>query len=320
MEMFELNNVHYDSHSEYHFNELNEFSFVERVFSELYQIMGTSFSNYEFYIFSCFRSKAHPQSLHEDPGKPKILIYLSDESGTDPSRYLPFYQAIFKPYLDDSKTTVAIFPLQLGYVRGVPVFEPKTSSSRKYNVFFRGNLNANRIDFFRALSNWKYFLPPLHLLHKVAFYKFLMKFGNDFSRFFPDSIILFNGSFKSGYTLEQYGKILSESKIVLCPKGYKKTDCFRHFEAMRAGCIIVSEKLPTTEFYSKSPIIEIDNWNQGLKVVENLLKDPERMKVLQRKTMDWWNEKCSEKATAAYINRSLKKVNSVAGKKSISTI
>jgi len=320
MGMFGLNNVHYDSHSEYQFNELNESSFVEQVFIELYQKMGANFSNYEFYIFSCFRSKVHPQSLHVYSGKPKILIYLSDEFGTDPSKFLPFYHAIFKPYLDDGMIPVGIFPLQLGYVKGVPVFEPKNVVSRKYNVFFRGHLNNNRIGFFRALSNWRYFIPPINLLHKVAFYKFLMNLGNDFSKFFPDSIILFNSSFKSGYSLEQYGEMLSESKIVLCPKGYEKTECFRHFEAIRAGCIIVSEKLPTTEFYANSPIIEIDNWNLGLKVVKNLLNNPDRMNALQRKTIDWWNEKCSEKATADYISRGLKQVNEMAGKKSKSKI
>mgnify|MGYP001628136024 FL=1 len=86
------------------------------------------------------------------------------------------------------------------------------------------------------------------------------------------------------------------------------TECFRHFEAMRAGCVIISEPLPDTPFYKDSPLIQIKDWNEGCKVVEDLLNDESKLEEIHRKTLSWWKEKCSEQATAQYIIENIEKL------------
>ncbi|WP_162417073.1 glycosyltransferase family 47 protein [Cyclobacterium roseum] len=307
MELFKLSNVHYESNSDYQFDELNEELFISRIFEELQMIMKDDFFNYVFFIFSNHKLNSIPDSVNVKSDKKKILFYFSDEYGKDPSPYSNHYFAIFKAYIGDRFKGGNIFPIQIGYVKDVPHFSPvKPVLKRKYNVFFRGNLNKNRIDLYRNLSSYKYLIPSERILNSEVYRKILLKLKNDFSNYFSNSIIIFNNSFKSGFTTAEYGEILAESRIVLCPKGYDMTECFRHFESMRAGCVIISEKLPKTDFYSGSPIIEVDNWKEGLIIAKQLLNDPGRLVEIQGKVMEWWEKKCSERATANYVNEKIK--------------
>ncbi len=309
MELFGYQNVKYDLHSEYEFSILNESLFVQRIFENLNELWQNDFTSLDFYVYSSHKEKRKPSSISTESSRNKVLIYLSDESGEVPEDLSAHYFAIFKSYIGDQSTCANnIFPFPLGYVKGVPQLEVKEPSERNINVFFRGNINNNRIDFYRSFSKFKLFLPKSSTWKGVTYRKVLLRLGNDFSDFFPNSIVIFNNSFKSGFSLQKYGEILSESKIVLCPKGFDRTECFRHFEAMRAGCVLISEKLPEIEFYKGSPILEVDNWKEGLSLAKSLIKDPFRLQQIHEDTVNWWENKCSEEASANYI---MNKINSL---------
>lgn len=298
---FTTENVKYDENSEFSWEELNESNFVRETLVQLRLLMGSDFENYYFYVFSNHNSGRIPNSLTHVTSKKKVLIYVSDEIGSDPSKYAKSYYAIFKAYVGIGDFAPNVFPFPLGCVNGVPSFDIEPINNRRYNLFFRGNLNTNRLDFYRTFSPFSFLFPPKRILSHNLYKKFLLWFQTDFKNIFPSSIIMFNNSFKGGYTPNEYGKILSESKIVLSPRGFNSTECFRLYEAMRAGCIIISERLPDVIFYQNSPIIQINSWKDGLRIAKELLNDEERMQLLQQKTIEWWESMCSERATATYV-------------------
>jgi hypothetical protein len=317
MKLFGLTNVSIEDKSDYKFEQLNESKFIENLIAELRIVLQDRFDDFEFFIYSNHRvNKRNPDSgtdimppsgnLKSD--KKKILLYFSDERGLDPSSFSDQYFAIFKSYIGMKAVARNVFPLALGYVNAVPEFPVKPIKGRKYNVFFRGNLNMNRINFYRIFSRWGFLLPSESILTHDYYRKFLLKFRSDFSSFFPKSIIIFNNGFKAGFSPEKYGEVLSDSKIVLCPKGFFMTECFRHFEAMRAGCVIISEPLPDTPFYANSPLIQVNDWVEGLDIVKELLNDDNRLEEIHQQTIAWWKEKCSEKATAKYIFTRIKEL------------
>ena len=318
MKLFGLSNVTFEDKSDYGFEKMNESKFIENLINEIRDILGARFDEFEFFVYSKNHraKKKGPKTNHDimphsgelTSDKKKILLYFSDEKGLDPSHFSDRYLAIFKSYIGIKATAENVFPLVLGYVNAVPEFPQKSVKDRHYNIFFRGNLNMNRINLYRIFSKWGFFLPAESLLTHGYYLKFLLKLGSDFSSFFSKSIIIFNRGFKGGFSPEKYGEILADSKIVLCPKGFTMTECFRHFEAMRAGCVIISEPLPDTPFYSNSPIIQINNWNEGLALVKELLKDPNKLEEIHQQTVDWWKQKCSEKATAEYIVTRIKEL------------
>lgn len=103
------------------------------------------------------------------------------------------------------------------------------------------------------------------------------------------------------YTPEStYSKNLMNTKICLAPRGTTLETC-RLFEAMRYGCVIIVESLPSRWFYNGAPIIQIGSWQNLEPVLERLLNDPVLLQTLHQQTLDWWETKCSGKAVGKYI-------------------
>lgn len=303
--IFEYENVFFDTNSEYEFDQLNESLYITNLIFNLEICLGADFRNYDFYIFSNHSKDVHPASKMDVSVRKKVLLYFSDESGRDPGVFSEYFFAIFKSYIGTTKTVENVFPLGIGYVKQVPEFSVTDIRNRKINVFFQGNLNKNRIDFHRAFYTLGGIFPSQRILKSRFYRKILLKLRANFNSFFPSSIIAFNDSFKSGLTPEKYGEVLSISKIILCPKGFTQVECFRHYEAMRAGCVIVSEKLPEISFYKDSPIIQIEDWKSGIGVVWELLSDNERLQQVQVETIYWWKNICSEAGMAKYVAKCL---------------
>lgn len=304
-DIFDFDNVFFDQHSTYSFAVLNESLYIQNLILELAKILDRRFSEYDFYVFSEHKTGKLPASKDIDRGKKKVLLYFSDESAQDVAHFADNYFAIFKSYIGASRLASNVFPLGIGYVKDVPVFPLVDIADRKYDVFFQGNLNTNRIDFYRAFSPLRRILPSQKLLKTDWYSKLLLRLADNFNGRVGNSILVFNRAFKSGLNRWDYGKLLSESKIILCPKGFTQTECFRHYEAMRAGCVIVSEKLPDVPFYTGSPIIQVANWQQGIQVVEELLRNQQQLREVQLKTVQWWEDVCSERGMAKYIETCL---------------
>lgn len=310
MRLFTFQNVKFDENSQFSWETLNESGYVRTTLLGLWDLMGDDFQNYLFFIFCNNNNGRTPSSIHYKTDKKKVLLYLSDERGSDPSDYAPNYFIIFKAYIGTGNFASKVYPFPLGCVNEVPAFGIKPINQRRYNFFFRGNLNVNRLDFYRVVSRLSFILPPQRFLSHPLYRRLLLRIRSDFSRLFPGSIIIFNRNFKEGYSVYEYGQVLAESKIVLSPNGFTSPECFRLYEAMRAGCVVIAERLPDVIFYKDSPIIQVANWKVGLAIANELLKDPERLRILQEKTIEWWNTVCSEKATASYMLEKLRTVTS----------
>jgi hypothetical protein len=178
-----------------------------------------------------------------------------------------------------------------------------------------GNLNNGRLPLYLYLLFDKIpaaiIIKAIKMFIRINFLKRLLTLLRFDSKFF-NSFIRFTIGFKQGLSAEKYGEIISDSKVVLCPKGINLPECFRHYEAMRAGCVIISEKLPPAYFYKDSPIIQISNWKDGLKIAEGLINNNTELEKLSKMTKNWWENICSEKATAQYI---IKCIESIEDKK-----
>jgi hypothetical protein len=101
-----------------------------------------------------------------------------------------------------------------------------------------------------------------------------------------------------------YSENLMNTKICLVPRGTTWETC-RFFEAIRYGCITITEALPSRWFYDDCPVIKIRNWKDLEKTIDNLLSDQEQMHMMSQRTLDWWHSKCSESALGYFIAQKL---------------
>ena len=103
---------------------------------------------------------------------------------------------------------------------------------------------------------------------------------------------------------DAYGRCLVNTKIALSPRGVSH-ETFRTYEAMRAGCVVVTDRQLSSWFTNGWPIIEVDDWLDVGDLVDGLIDDPVRLTDLSSNTIAWWQEYCSEEAVAHYIVRQL---------------
>jgi hypothetical protein len=97
-----------------------------------------------------------------------------------------------------------------------------------------------------------------------------------------------------------YSRKLLDAKISLVPRG-TSPQTFRFFQSLRAGCVVITDALPSQWFFTGAPVTRIKRWNELPRTLEVLLSDPALLARRHRESLDWWHSRCSEQAVAAYI-------------------
>ncbi len=200
-----------------------------------------------------------------------------------------------------------IFPLPL-ITPSLEVFDNKIKiTERLYDVFFSGNLNRHRWDLYLGLSE------SINIIDKLL-YKFRNISGINkamYAYFNPKKIVTIRNSFirfnkgyySSGLSPEKYREMTANSKIIISPRGFVSHECYRTYEAMREGCIVVTERLPKVPYYDSGiPLIQVDNWRNIKAVINKILSTPQKnMEQMSKQVLKYYNENLSIEAIANYI-------------------
>jgi len=289
---------------------LLEAAYLQRFFHRLETLLGNRFQRIKFLIIN----KNSRWSRIEPPirGKDVVLLWLGDEEGTIPHELSRDFRLILKSYWPISESVGNMHPFPLCGGSAVLERDPIPFEKKSTNVFFSGNLNANRVDFYRHFIPWGG-IPagnlPL-LVRKLIARGLGTRPGRlmprDFSASFPDSVISFTGGFAQGYPPGEFAARLADAKIAICPPGFTSPETIRHFEAMSLGCVVISSSLPPNSFYRGGPVIQLKNWHSLRSLVLNLIENEESLGEASRMTMSWWKTHCSPEALAQKITPILK--------------
>lgn len=296
-----INNIYYHcrnftgSKKIFKFDELFEYPYYSKIILNIKELLKDNFEIYDFLIYSKIAQKVLVDDSEYIPSNKQdnlILFYISDETGHIPLEFAKKCKIVFKVLIkENSIDNIHYFPL--GYANGdeLPIIPIQ---NRKYNVFFMGQLGRNRMSLFKTFSHTNWIPTDILLLLKQLLPK-------DFSSTFPKSIIKFTTGFGSGLNRDEYNKVLYNSKIVICPYGAVTPETFRHYEAMRAGCVIITLKMPEVFPFQNAPIIQLNNWDELVPTIKSLLEDQSKLENFHAATLDWWRTKCSEDAVARYV-------------------
>lgn len=197
-----------------------------------------------------------------------------------------------------------IYDVPLGYARHVDL-PIKDIDKREYDASFDGSIHN------RNHSRWSFqywFDTPKSLSRKrmISSIKILkvkypeLKIELAITSSFASSMNALN---KNSY----YEKMMN-TKICLVPRG-TTFESWRFFEAMRYGCIVVGETLPSRWFYDGSPAIKINDWSELEIILPRLLENKALMQEKHKESLNWWETKCSEVTVGDYM---AKKLNSLA--------
>lgn len=219
----------------------------------------------------------------------KIVLLTGDET----------YRLGMNPYINQNVKAVFrifnrsgsydekyIYPIPPGYnwtmhsdktKKMVKMYPEKKLSERQYDIFFAGQPLPWRTDVFNNLGK---LVGKFNILSNV------------------------NSSFRSGIEIDEYYKILGDTKIALSPDG-TSIDCFRYVEALGSGCIVImTPKDNNIWYYKNAPVFYVNNWNElNEKLINNILSM--NLDDLYENNLKYYKEILSEEAVANYIFKSL---------------
>jgi hypothetical protein len=203
-----------------------------------------------------------------------------------------------------SASSSAIYDIPLGYYNqlDLPI---RAIESRPFDVFFAGSVvqgNYPLWSFKRYLGTPKD-RSRRQMLNCLQAVKMNHPHWTIKLRLTTD----FNASRDSDQA--RYSERMMNAKICLVPRG-TSFETFRFFEALRYGCIVITETLPDRWFYRNSPAIQISSWQKLETVLSELLDNPDRLQQLHQASLDWWKHYCSEAAVGKYMAQCLNKQTS----------
>lgn len=192
-----------------------------------------------------------------------------------------------------------IYTIPLGYYKQLEI-PVKDLESRTYDLFFAGSIFNDTYPK-NSLKYWitRWVQPPKTISRKQMIFN-----ANALKQKRPDLNIELSTT--SGFFSEnnpdakRYSEEIMNAKICLTPRG-TSFETYRFFEAVRYGCIVLTEALPSRWFYDGSPAIKIKNWQYLEQILEELLDNKELMYKKHQETLMWWRNKCSPEATGQFI-------------------
>lgn len=102
----------------------------------------------------------------------------------------------------------------------------------------------------------------------------------------------------------EYSNALMDARLALVPRG-ATTETHRFFQALRYGCVVVTDCVPPSWFYEQAPIVRLRHWDELESALVPLLEKPERLEGIHRQALAWWAAACSEEAVGRLMARTL---------------
>jgi hypothetical protein len=234
------------------------------------------FLNHQFYIIGA--NDKHDFIIDHN----SVVIYLSNENHQIPNA-IRKAKAIFTPYCPfDFEKSKNIFPIPLGYNGSLEDMKLVAVEDRVTDYFFSGNLYKKRFPFYASIK-YHQFKETVNITQKQS------------------AEVIFTNGFGCGFSPNEYSKKLMNSKIAIVPEGYLSDVSFRFFEASKYGSIIITKKLYNYWFFKDFPGFQLDSWFELSSLLIQLKKNPKKMKEIQKATLNYYENNCSEKAVANYI-------------------
>lgn len=223
----------------------------------------------------------------------RILITTSDEGHNVPSQINDNnYVHIFKQYYpmkdpDDPSslissnkvTAIPLCELEGAQDENIPILE------REYDWSWMGQFDPFRRNYFKlAIDNLE---KDKSLKSKVLWYE----------------------GWNNGEPIENYSKIVNQTKIMPVPRGSGSLESFRFFEAAKSGCLAVCTNKPSISFYNVAPFFSIQSWGHLKDFIKNIIKNKEEILFLSKANKYWYNNFCSPEGLADYMYRAIKETN-----------
>jgi hypothetical protein len=178
------------------------------------------------------------------------------------------------------RAEAAVLSLPLGYhsqepVPQVPMIE------RSLDLFFAGEIRhaLPRFDYRRLTSTSKFVARAqlwreLERLERSG--RWRMELGKIGSRQ------------SSTAAFASYSEKMMHTRICVAPRG-SVAETYRAYEGLRAGCLVVTNRLPAHSLLASSPALQVDHWRELEGILEHYAQRLERLEAARAAGIAWWD-------------------------------
>lgn len=250
-----------------------ELPFLAAVFAALYgRVPAEVWSRYHWLVVS-------PDVKAEElPAitRSHILVCIGNENGLLPA-YAHQAGHVFTPYLRQQPDQDNVSVIPLGCNGHAPALAVLPMDQRSLHVSFVGQILPLRRPFINAGMNFLETAKPHAPLQ---------------------AFMTFTPRFQSGLPPQVYADILHKTCLAPVPWGQAPIT-FRLFEALRAGCVVVTGPLPPYPYLNHLPAVRVDHdWRNFSEKVFAILQKPEQLQDLQTRSLAYYDQYCSPEAVA----------------------
>ncbi len=197
------------------------------------------------------------------------------------------------------RTKHPIYDVPLGYANQLDL-SVKSFDERIYDISFLGSVSHRKY----SVWNPKYWLKTPKQFSRQSMILLLQGVIQKHPEFKVELSFTDNFGASLDTDAHVYSEKMMNTKICLIPRG-TSLETFRFFEAIRYGCIAITEGLPSRWFYDGNPAIQLKDWEELEMTLENLLSDRQLMQKKSQESLDWWNSKCSESSVGYYMSQKI---------------
>lgn len=225
-----------------------------------------------------------PEQLSTPLDAQTVMIYLSNEDCRIPA-YASQLAMLFTPYYWPGQNCGNLRAIPLGCNGAIPELPLVPWEVRELDLFFSGHAHHYRSAFQQMLAQVLREFRPL---------------GQELA-----GLAVWSSAFRGGLEPALYARYLSQTRVALIPRGHSAWT-YRLFEAMRAGCLLLCEKLPPVWFLEYCPrVVMPPHWQNLPVVLEQLWQQPRLVAEMQAQTRHNYENTCRPEAVAAYMLKEL---------------
>jgi hypothetical protein len=103
---------------------------------------------------------------------------------------------------------------------------------------------------------------------------------------------------------ESYSEKMMNTRICVAPRG-SVAETYRASEGLRAGCLVVANRLPPAHPFANSPILQIDHWRQLEGILDEYARNINLLEEARTASLEWWDSYLAVKIQAGRVAREL---------------
>jgi hypothetical protein len=97
-----------------------------------------------------------------------------------------------------------------------------------------------------------------------------------------------------------YSQKMMNSRICLAPRG-SMAETFRLYEGLRAGCLVITNRLPDDPFLRCAPVIQINHWKELPGFLQKHARDVDALEHYRHSSLEWWQSHCHERVIGPQV-------------------